>query len=75
VLVRVSDWCFEQLRAERVELRISPSNFASRRVAAKAGFEYRGIERTRVPGAGQEYDDMLYVLEAADRLQRPARPY
>jgi hypothetical protein len=37
VLRRVSDWCFEQLHAERVELLISEGNLASCRVAAKAG--------------------------------------
>jgi RimJ/RimL family protein N-acetyltransferase len=60
----VSDWCFEQLHAARVELLISKGNLASCRVAAKVGFELRGIRRTHVPGTGEEYDDLLYVLQA-----------
>lgn len=64
VLRRVSDWCFEQLDAVRVELLIYQGNDASCRVAAKVGFEFRGVRRTEVPGTGEWYDDLLYVLEA-----------
>ena len=58
----VSGWCLEQPGVERVELRIAPANLASRRVAAKAGFECLSVERTRVPATGEEHDDLLYVI-------------
>jgi RimJ/RimL family protein N-acetyltransferase len=64
VLQRVSDWCFERLHAQRVELLISEGNLASCRVAAKAGFEFRGIRRTQVPGTGEGCVDLLFVLQA-----------
>ncbi len=67
VLRRVSNWCFEQLHAERVELLISKGNIASCRVAVKAGFEFCGIRRTLVPGTAEEYDDLLYILQAPSR--------
>ncbi len=63
-LRRVTDWCFERLHARCVELLISQGNLASCRVATKAGFGFRGIRRTQVPGTGEEYDDLLYVAEA-----------
>ena len=63
-LQRACAWCFEHLGACRIELRIAPANRASCRVASKVGFEYRGIDRTHVARTGEEYDDLLYVLDA-----------
>jgi RimJ/RimL family protein N-acetyltransferase len=63
VLQRTSCWCLEDLHAARVELLIDQGNDASCRVAEKAGFEFRGVRRTEVPGTGEQYDDLLYVLE------------
>jgi RimJ/RimL family protein N-acetyltransferase len=63
MLLRASRWCFEELRAARVELLIYQGNDASCRVAEKAGFEFRGVRRTTAPASGEQYDDLLYVLE------------
>jgi RimJ/RimL family protein N-acetyltransferase len=59
--VLVSGWCLEELAAARVELRISHSNLASQRVAAKAGFSREGIVRSHVAASGIHYDDLLFV--------------
>jgi RimJ/RimL family protein N-acetyltransferase len=69
VLRSVSAWCFE-LHAARIELLISQGNHASRRVATKAGFEYRGIRRTRVACSEDAYEDLLYVREAPNEVAR-----
>jgi RimJ/RimL family protein N-acetyltransferase len=57
----VSGWCLEELAASRVELRISRSNFASQRVAAKAGFAHEGIVRSHIAATGMDYEDLLFV--------------
>jgi RimJ/RimL family protein N-acetyltransferase len=59
--VLVSGWCLEELAASRVELRISQSNLASQRVAAKAGFSREGIVRGHIAATGMEYEDLLFV--------------
>jgi RimJ/RimL family protein N-acetyltransferase len=59
--VLVSGWCLEELAASRVELRISPSNLASQRVAAKAGFSRVGIVRSHIAATGMDYEDLLFV--------------
>jgi RimJ/RimL family protein N-acetyltransferase len=64
VLRRVSEWCFEELRAARVELVIAEGNEASCHVAAKVGFEFRGRRRSEACEIGEFYDDLLFVLEA-----------
>ena len=63
-LRRVCQWLFDERSAARVELLIAEGNEASRRVAEKAGFEFRGLRQTHVAGTSQRYDDLLYVLEA-----------
>jgi RimJ/RimL family protein N-acetyltransferase len=60
----VSDWLFDvALALNGVELRIDSSNVASRRVAEKAGFSYRGDVVQKVPTTGERYEDLLYVRE------------
>jgi RimJ/RimL family protein N-acetyltransferase len=60
---RTSQWCFDELHARRIELHINQGNNASCRAAEKAGFEFHGTRRTKVPGTGELYDDLLYVLK------------
>ena len=61
-LVRlVSEWLFVQ-GLGHVELRIKVHNHASRRVAAKAGFQQIRIQHKVVAKTGEEYDDVLYEL-------------
>ena len=59
--VLVSGWCLEELAASRVELRISQSNLASQRVAAKAGFSREGIVRSHTAATGMDYEDLLFA--------------
>jgi RimJ/RimL family protein N-acetyltransferase len=42
----LTDWCFEQLGFERVELWIDASNAASERVAERAGYVREGVLRS-----------------------------
>ena len=46
----------------RLELRISPSNVASRRVAERVGFAFRGIERRRSSALEGISEDAVYIL-------------
>lgn len=62
-LTRITQWCFEALETRSVELLTDANNLGSQRTAERAGFERRGVERTRVPGTGAEYDDIRYVRE------------
>jgi RimJ/RimL family protein N-acetyltransferase len=63
-LRRVCQWVFEERSVVRIELLIAQGNEASCRVAEKAGFEFRGLRHTRAAGTSEQYDDLLYVLEA-----------
>ena len=58
----VSRWCLDDLSARQIELRIGQTNFASQRVAAKAGFHYEGIVHSKLAATGESYDDVLYTL-------------
>jgi RimJ/RimL family protein N-acetyltransferase len=42
----VSRWAFAELKCERVQLRADANNFASQRVAEKAGFTREGVLRS-----------------------------
>lgn len=52
--------------ASRVEVVIAPTNYASLRVAAKAGFVYDGRREGAVPGTGVVYNDIVLVRELDD---------
>jgi RimJ/RimL family protein N-acetyltransferase len=45
-LALLTEWAFESLEAERIELYISPENEGSKRVAAKNGYMYEGTLRS-----------------------------
>jgi len=50
--------------ATRVEVVVAPTNDASLRVAAKAGFVRDGRRRGSVPGTGAVYNDIVLVRES-----------
>lgn len=49
-------WAFAELGAERVEWRAAVGNWASRRVAERAGFELEGIARRGLEQRGRRVD-------------------
>lgn len=64
-------FAFEELKANRVEIRVDPRNAKSRAVAERIGFVYEGTLRRCAPGAdGKPADRMVYAL-IADDDQRP----
>jgi RimJ/RimL family protein N-acetyltransferase len=46
LLRELTAWAFAVLRAERIELRISVANPASKRVAARGGYQLEGVLRS-----------------------------
>jgi len=57
---------FAWLGTNRLELRISPGNTASRRVAEKAGFVYEGTAREAWLDRGARHDMQLWSMLRAD---------
>jgi RimJ/RimL family protein N-acetyltransferase len=63
----VVGWAFDELRLERIELRVHPENQASLRVAERAGFTREGVERaSRAWPDGSRFDSVVYSLLPAD---------
>jgi RimJ/RimL family protein N-acetyltransferase len=59
-LTLVSSWALEELRCERVELRIDEGHRESQRVAEKAGFRFAEKIETFVTGTGSTHIDLLF---------------
>lgn len=56
-------YCFNELKLEKVFVRVSPENIGSRKVAEKNGFELEGILRKDFKsGEGTLYDVIYYGL-------------
>lgn len=60
----VAPWAFANLGLRRLELHINATHIVSQRVAAKAGFTRQSVVHARVPATGEEYDDIIYALDA-----------
>jgi RimJ/RimL family protein N-acetyltransferase/ketosteroid isomerase-like protein len=58
----VARWLLAEGQADEVELRIEKDNVASQHVAANAGFSPAGTVVSRVPGTGESYVDLRFVL-------------
>jgi RimJ/RimL family protein N-acetyltransferase len=58
----LSEWAFDRLGLERLQLSIRPDNVASRRVAEKAGYRYEGTLRSTKVIRGRRVDAALYSL-------------
>src|SRR5690349_18041472 len=64
-------FAFETLGLVRVEIAVQPENFASRRVAEKAGATLEGIMRNRIYKRGRPCTAALYSLVPEDLLDPP----
>jgi RimJ/RimL family protein N-acetyltransferase len=56
-------WALSQPGVATVELRIDQGHTASQHVAENAGFTRAGTVTQYVPGTGQTFEDLRYVLE------------
>lgn len=65
----VVDWGFDVMRLHRIELRASPDNMGSVRVAEKIGFRREGIARLACRGSEGWHDIILFgLLDGDERL-------
>jgi RimJ/RimL family protein N-acetyltransferase len=63
----VARWAFDELAIERIDLRVHPENASSRRVAERAGFTRKGVERaSRAWPDGTRFDSIVYSLLRSD---------
>lgn len=62
----LTDWAFSELRAERLELRISVENTASKRVAERCGYVREGVLRSVHVRPGVREDTELWSRLASD---------
>ncbi|GAA3725049.1 GNAT family N-acetyltransferase [Salinactinospora qingdaonensis] len=65
-VVAITRWVIVEQRFERVELKAATANTGSRRVAAKAGFTYEGIERNAMRLHAGRSDLAVYSVIPAD---------
>jgi RimJ/RimL family protein N-acetyltransferase/ketosteroid isomerase-like protein len=69
--ILVADWLLRGGQADEVELRIGRDNLASQRVAAAAGFAPAGTVVSHVPGTGETYEDLRFVLQLSRNSTAP----
>jgi RimJ/RimL family protein N-acetyltransferase len=62
----VTNWAFDELGLERVEVLLNPDNEASRRLALRAGFISEGLLRAYRPRNGGREDLMMFSLLPTD---------
>ncbi|HEY7035717.1 MAG TPA: GNAT family N-acetyltransferase [Thermomicrobiales bacterium] len=68
---RLTRFAFEELAANRVEIRCDPRNARSRRVAERVGFVYEGcLRNSRQDPAGRPRDTLVYALVPGDETDR-----
>jgi RimJ/RimL family protein N-acetyltransferase len=58
----VTRWAFENLRVERVQIKIQPQNARSRAVAERAGYTFEGVLRSHTVIKGRRFDMAMYSL-------------
>jgi len=62
----VSNWAFEKLGIQRMNLMTAPENVASQRVAGRAGFTREGLLRAWMPTSNGRRDSVMFSLLATD---------
>ncbi|HEU4624810.1 MAG TPA: GNAT family protein [Steroidobacteraceae bacterium] len=65
-------FAFDTLGLQRVEIAAEPENYASRRVAEKAGAKLDGLARNRIFKRGRPCPAALYSLIPEDLIDPPA---
>jgi ribosomal-protein-alanine N-acetyltransferase len=63
----LSEWVFDNLPIERIQITVQPDNEASRAVAERAGYAFEGILRSYIEIKGRRRDAAMYSLLRADR--------
>jgi ribosomal-protein-alanine N-acetyltransferase len=71
-LAALLDFCFEELKLNRVEAACLPENEASQRLLRKAGFVREGFARQYLSINGAWRDHLLFALLAEDRRRQAA---
>ncbi len=66
-------WAYAELGAQRIEWHAEVGNWASRRVAEKAGFLLEGVQRAGLPGRGGPVDAWCAARLATDSGQDTRR--
>jgi RimJ/RimL family protein N-acetyltransferase len=56
----VTEWIFDAVRIDRVEICAEPENTRSRRVAERAGFTFEGVLRSYMLNKGRRRDMAMY---------------
>lgn len=65
---RLIDYCFDELKVNRVELRAATENLASQSVAKRLGFTQEGILREAEMVNGRFLDNCVFSLLKKDNL-------
>jgi RimJ/RimL family protein N-acetyltransferase len=71
-LVLLTNWAFDELGLERIELRITPENTASIKVAERAGYVSEGVLRSVHFKQGLRTDLAIYSRLRSDYFTEPA---
>jgi RimJ/RimL family protein N-acetyltransferase len=58
----VTRWAFENLPADRVQIKVQPENARSRAVAERAGYTFEGVLRSHTVIKGRRQDMAMYSL-------------
>ena len=58
----LSEWAFDNLPVDRIEITVEPSNAASRAVAERAGYTFEGVLRSHTLIKGRRRDMAMYSL-------------
>jgi RimJ/RimL family protein N-acetyltransferase len=58
----LSEWAFDNLLVDRIEITVQPANAASRAVAERAGYTFEGVLRSHTLIKGRRRDMAMYSL-------------
>jgi RimJ/RimL family protein N-acetyltransferase len=70
----LSEWAFDNLPVDRIEITVEPSNAASRAVAERAGYTFEGVLRSHTLIKGRRRDMAMYSLLRGELQPGGVRP-